>query len=43
MKNKLLNEETYKYAKQECDIHEMVSNHNNVVKLYDKGETDDEF
>ena len=42
-KDKLLNEDTWKYAKQECGIHEMVSNHNNVVKLYDQAENEKEF
>jgi len=31
------------YARQECGIHSMVSNHNNVVKLYDHNETESEF
>jgi len=31
------------YARAECGIHEQVSNHANIVKLYDHGETDNEF
>ena len=42
-KNKLLSEDNWKYARQECGIHQMVSNHNNIVKLYEHGETDTEF
>lgn len=42
-KHKLITEDNWKYARQECGIHEMVSNHNNVVKLYDHAETDAEF
>ena len=38
-----MHEDTWKYAKQECGIHEMVSNHNNVVKLYDQAENEKEF
>lgn len=42
-KNKLITQDNWKYAKQECGIHEMVSNHSNVVKLYDNHETEEEF
>mmetsp|Transcript_23087 Transcript_23087/g.30731 ORF Transcript_23087/g.30731 Transcript_23087/m.30731 type:complete len:142 (-) Transcript_23087:818-1243(-) len=42
-KNKLISEDNWMYARQECGIHEQVSNHNNIVKLYDHGETDTEF
>ena len=43
MKEKLLNQDTYNYAKQEAALHEMVSNHNNVVRLYDQKEDDKQF
>jgi serine/threonine protein kinase len=43
LKEKLLNQDTYNYAKQEAAIHEMVSNHNNVVRLYDQKEDEKQF
>lgn len=42
-KNKLITQDNWMYARQECGIHSMVSNHNNVVKLYDHNETESEF
>ena len=42
-KKKLMTQDNWMYAKQECGIHEMVSNHENIVKLYDQQETDDEY
>ena len=42
-KNKLITDDNWMYARQECGIHEQVSNHGNIVKLYDHGETDTEF
>ena len=35
-KKKLISDDNWKYARQECGIHDMVSNHNNIVKLYDQ-------
>lgn len=42
-KNKLVTEDNWMYARRECGIHDKVSNHNNVVKLYDNHETEQEF
>ena len=42
-KSKLMTDENLRYAQRESSIHEMLSNHNNVVKLYDKNETENEF
>jgi len=38
-KSKLMTQDNWMYAKQECGIHEIVSNHENIVKLYDQQET----
>jgi serine/threonine protein kinase len=43
VKDKLLNPDTLKYAQQESDLHAMVSNHTNVVKLYDQNENEKQF
>ena len=42
-KEKLLTDDNWMYARAECGIHEQVSNHNNIVKLYDSQETEKEF
>lgn len=42
-KHKLMSPDNWMYARQEFGIHEQVSNHNNIVKLYDHNETDTEF
>lgn len=42
-KSKLMTPENVMYAERESSIHEMVSNHDNIVKLYDKNETENEF
>jgi len=42
-KDHLKTEEMKHYARQEAEIHKMVSNHNNVVKLYADRETETEF
>ena len=42
-KSKLMTPENVMYAERESSIHEMVSNHDNIVKLYDKNETQNEF
>jgi len=33
-KAKLLTEDNWMYARRECSIHEIVNNHENIVKLY---------
>ena len=40
IKAKLTDEQTWQYAKAESDLHAQLSNHNNVVRLYDHKETD---
>ena len=42
-KDHLKTEEMKHYARQEAEIHKMVSNHNNVVKLYADRETETSF
>ena len=43
IKAKLTDDQTWGYAKQESDLHAQLSNHNNVVRLYDHKETDDAY
>ena len=43
VKAKLTDDQTWGYAKAESDLHEQLSNHNNVVRLYDQRETPDEY
>lgn len=42
LKDKLLNPIATKFAKQECAIHSLMD-HDNVVKLYEYTETQDEY
>ena len=42
-KAKLLTEDNWMYARRECSIHEIVNNHENIVKLYAQHETETEY
>ena len=42
-KHKLMSEDNWMYARAECNIHQQVDGHNNIVKLYDSTETETEF
>ena len=43
MKKKLTDENSWEYAKAESDLHHQLSNHDNVVRLYDHKETPDSY
>lgn len=42
VKDRLLNDQAIRLAKQECEIHSLM-NHSNIVKLYNYCETKDNF
>ena len=43
VKAKLTDDQAKEYAKAEPEIHQWLSTHNNVVRLYDQKETPEEY